>query len=144
MRSAVLDTSVLIKWVHREHEENVDEALLLRKAFLDGELEIIIPDLAIYEFGNFLRFRSGLSAALMHRLLDDIWSLGMSVVPIDRELSQLAFHFASLYGLTFYDAAFVALSSIQESTLVTADRSLHASVSGKEAVMLLAELGSGG
>ena len=49
MRSAVLDSSVLIKWVHREHEENTDDALLLRKAFLDGGLEIFIPDLAIYE-----------------------------------------------------------------------------------------------
>ncbi len=143
MRSAVLDTSVLIKWVHREHEENINEALLLRKAFLYGKLEIIIPDLAIYEFSNFLRFKSGLPAALMQRLLDDVWSLGLSIFPVDRELSQLALHFASLYGLTVYDGAFVALSSFLETTLVTADRQLHAGVSGKEAVMLLAELGSG-
>ncbi|MHB8859029.1 MAG: type II toxin-antitoxin system VapC family toxin [Thermoleophilia bacterium] len=141
MRSAVLDTSVLIKWVHQEDEENLGEALLLRKAYLDGKLEIIIPDLAIYEFSNFLRFRSGLPAALMQRLLDDFWSLGISIFPVDRELSQRALHFASLYSLTVYDGAFVALSSLLETTLVTADRKLHVSVSGKEAVLLLAELG---
>lgn len=131
---------MLIKWVHLDNEPDRDKALALRQAFLEGLLSIAVPDLMIHEFSNFLCLRSGLKPALAQKLLENLWSLGLTVFPVDRELSLLALRFASLYGLTAYDAAFVALSSRLQATLVTADRTLHEKTAGKQAVALLSVL----
>lgn len=50
----VLDTSVLLKWVFTE-EENADKAIALKDRHLRGELLIIIPELATYEFANVIQ-----------------------------------------------------------------------------------------
>ena len=39
----VVDTSVLIKWF--KQEKDTDKALEIRRAYLDEEIEIAIPDL---------------------------------------------------------------------------------------------------
>lgn len=140
MRTAVLDTSVVIKWFHRENEEDVDKALLLRQAYLEGALNIIVPDLMFYEFGNFLRHNSGLKPGDQLASIRALWSLGMEIHPIDSILSERMVQLASRYGITAYDAAFVALSQSLSAPLITADRMLHEKLGNDHAVMLLAQV----
>lgn len=140
MRTAVLDTSVVIKWFHRENEEDVDKALLLRQAYLEGALKVIIPDLLIYEFGNFLRYRSGLKSDDMLASIRALWSLGMEIHPIDSAMSESMVDLASRHGITAYDAVFVALSQSLSAPLVTADRMLQEKLGDDHAVMLLAQV----
>ena len=45
--SFVLDSSVIIKWFSEEDE--TDLALSLREGFLKGDVDIIVPDLQLYE-----------------------------------------------------------------------------------------------
>lgn len=140
MKSAILDTSVVIKWFHRENEEDVDKALLLRQAYLEGALKVIVPDLLIYEFGNFLRHGSGLKPDDMLAAIGALWSLGMDIQPIDPVLSEQMVQLACRHGITAYDAAFVALSQSLSVPLVTADLMLHEKCSKDHAVMLLSRL----
>lgn len=140
MKSAVLDTSVVIKWFHRENEEDVDKALLLRQAYLEGALNVIVPDLLIYEFGNFLRYKSGLKPGDMLASIRALWSLGMEIHQIDSVLSESMVQLASRHEITAYDAAFVALSQSLSAPLVTADRMLHEKLGNDHAVMLLAQV----
>jgi len=71
----VLDTSVIFKWYHRADEENAEKALLLRDAYLNGVLVVNIPDLAIYEFANALRFRNVLNRHDASSSTRSIWNL---------------------------------------------------------------------
>lgn len=140
MRSAILDTSVVIKWFHRENEEDVDKALLLRQAYLEGALNVIVPELLFYEFGNFLSHRSGLKPGDMLTSIRVLWSLGMEVHQIDSTLSEDMVQLAHHHNISAYDAAFVALSQSLAAPLVTADRTLHEKCSGRHAVILLSQL----
>ncbi len=140
MNTAVLDTSVIIKWFYHENEPDLEPALLLREAYLQGELDVIIPDLLIYEFGNFLRFGSGMTTAQMDETMRNLWSLGLAVYPLDESLSQEMARIAGEHDLTVYDAAFLALSKKLSATLVTADRLIHERAGGKNAVVLLSEM----
>ena len=140
MNAAVLDTSVIIKWFHRESEDHVDRALLLRRAFVEGALSVIVPDLLIYEFGNFLRFRSGLESDDALTAIRTLWTLGLDVHPLDSILSELMVKLAIEYQVTAYDAAFVALSDTLSCPLVTADRMLYEKLNKKHAVMQLSQV----
>jgi len=140
LKSAILDTSVIIKWFHRENEEDVDKALLLRQAYLEGALKVIVPDLLIYEFGNFLRYKSGLKPGDMLASIRALWSMGMEIHQIDSVLSERMVQLAYRHEITAYDAAFVALSQSLSAPLVTADRLLHEKLGNDHAVMLLAQV----
>ncbi len=140
MNSAILDTSVVIKWLHRENEEDVDKALLLREAYLHGALDVSIPDLLIYEFSNFLRYRSGLKPAEIMDLARGFWSFGFNVYPVTEAMTQSMLELALEHEISVYDAAFVALANRLSSSLVTADRALYKKVRDRHAVMLLADI----
>ncbi|MDD1745106.1 MAG: type II toxin-antitoxin system VapC family toxin [Candidatus Methanoperedens sp.] len=43
----VLDASVVIKWF--SEEEYTDRALKLRDDFFKGDIELVVPDLILYE-----------------------------------------------------------------------------------------------
>ena len=145
MNAAIFDTSVIIKWFHRKHEDDVDKALLLRQAFLEGALKVIVPDLLVYELGNFLRFKSGLETVDALAAIRALWALGIDIHPIDSILSEQIVTLAFKHGITAYDAAFVALSQSLSFPLVTADRMLHEKLGDEYAVMLLAQVkGSSG
>ena len=50
----VLDASVILKWFLEE--ENSEKAITLKDGHSRGEFLVVIPDLAIYEVANALRY----------------------------------------------------------------------------------------
>lgn len=140
MKAAVLDTSVIFKWYHHVDEEDVETALLLRDAFLAGDLDVAIPDLLIYEFANALRCKSRLAPESVAATIGSLWTLGMQVHPADEIFSASIVRLSYEFNISVYDAAFLALARQLSATLVTADRVLHAKVRGKHAIMLLSDI----
>ena len=140
MKSAVLDTSVIIKWFHRTGEEDADAALVLRDAYLNGALKISVPDLLIYEFANTLRFKAKLKATDTAKMVKNLWNLGLAIHPIDQTLVSSIVDIAYRHEITIYDAAFVALANHLSSTLITADRTLYEKTKDNNGVILLANL----
>lgn len=141
VQAVVLDTSVLLKWFHQPGESHVGEALALKSAYEVGTLKIILPDLAIYELGNALRHKSRLRAIDVSRLIDALWRLEPTIIPIDRLNSLKVIEIAYRYGLTVYDAAFLSLALEAEVPLITADRKLYDKAS--DHVILLESLAYG-
>jgi predicted nucleic acid-binding protein len=95
----VLDASVVIKWF--SEEEYTDRALKLREDFSKGEIELVVPDLMLYEVSNALRYNS------------------------DFDETNSALNLAYEYKITIYDAYYVALAKEIDFILVTADRKLY-------------------
>lgn len=108
--------------------------------YSSGALDLIIPDLLIYELVNTLRFKTSLRPAQVMKAAQDLWSLDLNIQPASDALSQAMVRHSYDLKISIYDAAFVALSEQVSATLVTADHSLYERAKDKHAVMLLADV----
>lgn len=125
MNLCVVDSSVAFKWCRQHHEEEyVPQAITILENHLSGNLEIHVPDLLIYELGNILRFKEDLSSESAISILRKTLLLEIKIHAIDLHLAEEAYRLARKYTITFYDAAFIALSHILGCPFITADRKL--------------------
>ena len=61
----ILDSSVVIKWF--SEEEDTATALEFREGYIQGELEIVTPDLLLYEIANALRYNKMLMKMMLKK-----------------------------------------------------------------------------
>ena len=119
----VLDASVILKWVlDAETEPGHAAANRLLERWQQGELNLLVPPLWIYEVGNILCLKRPADAATVLAVL---WDLGLGEVPSSRGLIQRTVTLAQSHGLTFYDASYLAAAEEINGTLVTADGKLY-------------------
>jgi predicted nucleic acid-binding protein len=90
-----------------------------------GRSAIVIPSLLYYEVGNILLFgRSRPPAEQAVDALTDLFSIPVQVATPALVSAELTLRLASLRGLTYYDATYVALAETLDCSLITADRRL--------------------
>lgn len=113
----LVDASVWVSLVERESPHREAAADLVRNGV--GALGAL--DLTLYEIGNAVgvKQRDATEASRVIRLL--LRSCRDRVVAIDAELLESALRLADEYGLTAYDAAYVAAARRQGWTLVSTD-----------------------
>ncbi|MBI3393043.1 MAG: type II toxin-antitoxin system VapC family toxin [Nitrospirae bacterium] len=117
----VVDTSVLIKWVKTRDEELTREARALLADVETRPLEVHVPALLLYEVGNILVLKTRLDASALDDVLSSIESLPFRVAPPATLLLKRAARLGRRFGITFYDASFLALAVELDCPLVTAD-----------------------
>jgi len=103
----------------------VPEAKALLVEHMEGRAKIIIPPLLYYEVGNILLF--GRSRPPIEQAVDaltDLFSIPLEVVPPALVSANATLRLASLRGLSYYDATYVALAEMLDCPLITADRRL--------------------
>ena len=113
------DASVLLKWVlPAEDEEDGDLALSLRDKALAGVVDLVVPQLWIYEVGNTLarRFPDYAGEALA-----SLAEFGLLEAELDAEWRAQAVALATAYNVAFYDAAYHAVALVHRGVFVTAD-----------------------
>lgn len=125
--ACVLDASVVVKWWFSEDDVLLaDAAHTFLKAYHAGDLEIHAPDLLYAEVGNVLwkatRLRNWPPRAA-RQAVKDLVDLGLSAHPLSG-LLQSAFDLAVAYGITIYDATYLALARRLGVPCYTADRRL--------------------
>jgi predicted nucleic acid-binding protein len=125
----VLDASVAAKWVLPGEAEPLQaEALDLRAQHAAGSVRCIVPDLFWSEIGNILgkSARKGrISWELAARALDEMLRGDFQEMRV-RDVGTEALILARIHGLTFYDAAYLAVAAARDATLITADTKLAA------------------
>ena len=135
-----MDASVAFKWlVPDAAEEDVPAAKALLVNHMEGRAKIIIPSLLYYEVGNILLFgrsRPPLEDAL--EALTDLFSIPLEVIPPTLAGANATLQLASLRGLSYYDATYVALAEMVDCPLITADRRLAQRARATGHVRLLA------
>jgi predicted nucleic acid-binding protein len=120
----LVDTSVVIKWVHEEGETDVDSARRLLTAHRAGRTRLLLLDLVVYEFGNVLVRALRQPAVVVAQQLDLLHRLcGPFVHPAPSWHADAA-RLAERHRLTFYDASWAAAASALGCPLVSADRTL--------------------
>lgn len=134
----VLDTSVVIKWF-RQGEVLAQQALMVRDAYLEGEIEVAAPSLLTYELANVLRYRKDLDASQVQEAVLSLVDMGLEVIPLSSPLVRRSIDIAYTYRATVYDAAFAALAESLNATLITADERLVHQLTPLPRVRFLAE-----
>lgn len=131
----VLDASVILKWVlDAETEPGHAAANRLLERWQQGELNLLVPPLWLYEVGNILCLKRPADASIA---LAALWDLGLSEVPFTRGLIQRTVTLAQSHGLTFYDASYLAVAEEKQVILVTADGKLYRRLPAGSPVELL-------
>ena len=113
------DTSVLLKWVlPGDDEQDTDAALALRDEAVAGILDLVVPQLWIYEVGNTLARRFPNDAG---ELLASLADFGLNEARLDSKWRIRAVSLSVTYGVAFYDAAYHAVALGLGGVFVTAD-----------------------
>jgi predicted nucleic acid-binding protein len=121
--AVVLDTSVIIKWF-RQGEVLASQALVLREAYLNGQITISAPSLLVYELANVLRYKSDLTTSQVQEAVQSLFDMALEWILPSAAVMRRAVEIARIYETTIYDAAFVALAETSSATFITADERL--------------------
>jgi predicted nucleic acid-binding protein len=120
----VMDASVLIKFYVPEVLFDRAERLLAKVE--KGDIELSAPDLIYPEVGNILWKKQRLKELTRpeaEEITDAILSLPLKI-EASRPILPLAIDIAIACGITVYDAIYVSLAKVYETTMITADRKL--------------------
>ena len=123
----VLDASVLLKWFL--DEPGSEAAVALKHRHLVGDVALIIPDSALYEIPNVLRFKRGVPETEVKAVMQAFWMLGLETVAPSEPLLDEAIRLSFATGLSLYDCAYLALAEEVNASLITADAHLHRAAS---------------
>ena len=137
LAAAVVESSVILKWF-RPDEPFAQAAEEIRKAYMEERLELVVPDLALYEIANVMRFRA--SEEIAHRAVESLFDLRIPIHRVDQPLLRQAVKDSFRCGITVYDAVFLAVKESLHLQLVTADRRFRRSIHRLPGVFLLSEL----
>ena len=130
-----VDASVTVKWF--VEEPGSASARALRAAHIHGELQLIAPELLVYEVTNVLLRHPRFEPSEIDQAIDALYDLQLELIVPTADVVHAALRLAIRYRLTFYDALYVALAQQLDMDLITADRRLHDRVSALPFVHLL-------
>lgn len=114
----IIDSSVIVKWLNKTKEENLEQADEIISEAIAGKVELFTPELAKYEIGNAL-IKKGITPAEASSLFSNLYSLPITFVAESPETADETFSLAYKLGITYYDASFLALAKQYDATLIT-------------------------
>lgn len=120
MKYIVVDSSVAVKWINSQDEENVERADKLIAAIQLGKVLLCMPELAKYEIGNAVRYKT-LPIVQAIPSLSLIYKLPIQFYTMDEQMATRALEVAREFEITYYDASFIVLAEKLKSKLVTAN-----------------------
>jgi len=136
----VVDASVLVKWFLHEKEADRDRALALREFHISGRSTLFIPQLALLEVLNAVRFSPKADEEDGEMALETLHDLHLETRPAELDLLRKANAIAWAYKITIYDALYVALAEQVGYPLITADEVMVKKLKGHSIVVPLREL----
>jgi predicted nucleic acid-binding protein len=101
-------------------------------------MTLVMPEHALLEIANAIRYSSGADESDAVRALDLLADLRLEYAALGWELLRSAAEIAWNHQITVYDAAYVALAEALNLPLVTADEALVKRLAGRGGVKRLA------
>lgn len=127
MKTFIVDASVGAKWASPEIVEPLaDRADRFLRAYVDGSIRVLVPDLFWIEIGSFLwkaAKRGTITTELARHALEAMLDRDFSTLP-SRAFLPEAFKIATDYDRTIYDSIYVAMAAATGKELITADERL--------------------
>ena len=122
-KEIVLDASVVVKWFTQE--EGRDKAIILRDKFVNREINILCPDLILYELSNALRYNPNFDVDDVKLAINSILEMDLNIiVPLSSTINR-AIELSFEKDITLYDAFYIALAFDLDFVFITADKKLY-------------------
>ena len=136
--AVVLDASVVVKWF-RQEESLGNLAVALRDAYTSGALRIAVPTLLANEVANVLCCQQDRTTSQVQEELESLFSMELVWRAPAPMLMCRAVELARRYGITAYDATYLAVSEVELAPFVTADERLLRKLTGFPLVRFLGD-----
>lgn len=136
----VLDASVAAKWFVRQGEADRELALSIRDRHTSGLCRLILPEFALLEIGNAIRYSLRAKEEDGAAALDLLRDLNIEIHALSWDLLRKANAISWAYKIAMYDAAYVALAELLGFPLLTADEGLLKKLKGHSIVLRLRDL----
>lgn len=133
-QSFVVDASVAVQWLNTFRETAVEQSLALLQIAVEGDSDLIVPDLLLYEVSNALVRGKGLQGKMLENALDLLFSFPLKYIWVSQKRIASASLLASTYGLSVYDAVYAALAMEYAAPLITANIKHQGRVKGLRVV----------
>ena len=118
----VLDASAAIALIRREPAAAALDEVLRRSA--REAVRLLAPEAFWLEIANVLVRRHGLTPNEVVEALRETDDLGIDTIPMDRPLLLVTIDLQARFGLSAYDASYLALAETEDARLLTLDRQL--------------------
>ncbi len=115
----VIDSSVIVKWVNTQDEENISQANKILEDAKEEKVELFTSELAKFELGNALLVKKGLELIPAYISLGTIYNLPINFIPQTLSLAQSTYKTGQELQITYYDASFLSVAEELEATLVS-------------------------
>ncbi len=125
----VIDASVVVKWF--VEEDGSEEALEIRDRYLEGEIQIIAPELIMFEVLNALYFKRLFSEKELKWIYEALEAYSFSLYPLSGGYARKAVEVSYENDITLYDASYVALAIVRDTFGYTADERLIRKLRGE-------------
>lgn len=135
MKKVVIDSSVIVKWLHEE-EPYFDHADKIIEDVKNGKIILFAPELARYEVGNALLFSKKVSPDEAKVLLESFYLLPIQFGAQSENNANLTYKIAYDAHITYYDASFIALAKQENAVLVTDNIKHQGKTSGVKVIPL--------
>ena len=132
-----MDASVVVKWF--VEEEYSREARLLRDSYASGLVDLAAPSLLPYEVLNVLKYSGAFGEEELKEVAQALADFQFTLYNLEGRLAFKAVEVSMRKGVTIYDAAYVALAYVLNTTLYTADERLTKRVGDRRVVRHISE-----
>ena len=131
-QTLVVDASVALKWF--VDESNTEKALEVRD-YLKKEATPIVPALFFYEIANVLRYKPEFGSKDVKKIIKALIDFQFRIEPFER-VANLTIDLAYQYGITIYDASYIAIGRRNQITVITADERLYSKLENEQIILL--------
>lgn len=129
----VVDASAAIALIRREPAGLALDEIL--RASAREAVRLLAPEGFWLEIANVLVRRHGLPPSDVVEALQEMDDLGIDSVRVDRPLLLVTIDLQARFGLSAYDASYLAVAEVEDARLLTLDRAL-ATAAGPRAIHL--------
>lgn len=128
IKKIVIDTSVIIKWLAWQNEEDIDKAQKLLDDIEKGQLEGIICEFAYYEIGNVLYWSKQLQKKDYVDAIKNLFSIPFTQYLFDGNIAESVYLTMNKFQLSLYDAFPLVIAKNEKCHLITADEKHHKNI----------------
>lgn len=118
----VVDASIIVKWF--VDEEGSKEALKIRRKYVEGEAEILAPDLILFEALNALRYKDLFTVQEVKRVSEALDAYAFDLRPLRGQYAAQTLDVAYQNDVTVYDSSYVSLALLEGAQMYTGDGKL--------------------
>jgi predicted nucleic acid-binding protein len=132
-QTLVVDASVALKWFV---DEIYTEKALEVRDYLKKEATPIVPELFFYEIANVLRYKPEFGSKDVKMIIKALIDFQFIIEPFEEKLANLTIDLAYQYGITVYDASYIAIGRKNQIKVITADERLFSRLKDERIILL--------